>query len=110
MPNRCTTSSTSQLGSGFCQVDSAESNVRSYADSALNIMIIIKDTFLSQRPILLILLNIIIIMATFLPQRVVLEDDGHTRKLAYNYKEDGIGRLDKFDWLLHTFNIELEYF
>ena len=76
----------------------------------LNIMIIIKDTFLSQRPTLLILLNIIIIMSTFLPQRVVLEDDGHTRKLAYNYKEDGIGRLDKFDWLLHTFNIELEYF
>ena len=63
-------------------------------------MIIIKDTFLSQRPILLILLNIIIIMATFLPQRVVLEDDGHTRKLAYNYKkEDGRGRLEKFECL-----------
>ena len=27
-----------QLGSGFCQVDSAESNVRSYADSALSLL------------------------------------------------------------------------
>ena len=43
-------------------------------------------------------------MKTSLFQRVRLEDGRQTRKLAYNYKkEDGRGRLEKFEFLLHNY-------